>query len=50
MSHSMPRASTCATYLVSDPRRLTLTCAQAGRKQEGEKERDRRGKGGQDGD
>ena len=26
MSHSVPTASTAATYLVSEPRRLTLTC------------------------
>ena len=26
MSHSVPTASTAATYFVSEPRRLTLTC------------------------
>ena len=26
MSHSVPTASTCATYLMSEPRRRTFTC------------------------
>jgi hypothetical protein len=29
MSHSAPTASTCARYLMSEPRRRTFTCGSA---------------------